>query len=435
MLKIGRKMTKGRVIFGVLSILTMSLLIVTACGDASEPTPDIDATVEARTAATIEAMPEPTATPEPENVIRPRSEWTPDNPAARMEIEAELENYRGMTITYGTWGGAYTAGEEKAWFQPIRDQFGIDVLADGTANPNTKLRAIAETQNFEWTFALGTTPVFAELGELGLLEPLDKSVVDNRNFAGILKDHTYFGGAGGIASEPLAYSTNTYTEETRPKTMKDFFDVENFPGVRALDSRGWTWLRYVTAAYWSENPEHFGTTDGVLSVDQIDEAYEYLDAIKPHIDVWAASSSDCPTFLIVGEVDMCLTGNGRFGEAILRGDPLQMSWEAGHLMTTFAQVIPGGLKDAEPEQFELTQLIMAYLSLPEINNQISRYVQYSPINQDSWPLLDLSVFDHSRQFLPTSPVNAQYGWLVDEVWQTGVTSEQTERYVAWQSEL
>ena len=75
---------------------------------------------------------------------------------------------------------------------------------------------------------------------------------------------------------------------------------------------------------------------------------------------------------------MCLTGNGRFGAAILNGDPLQMSWEAGHLMTTFAQVIPIGLRDAEPEKFELTQLIMAYLSFPEINNQISRYIQYSP---------------------------------------------------------
>ncbi len=277
-------------------------------------------------------------------------------------------------------------------------------------------------------------PVFAQLGEIGLLEPLDKTVVDNRGFAGILRNHPYFAGVGGIASEPLAYSTNTYTEETRPKTMKDFFDVENFPGVRALDQRGWTWLRYVTAAYWSENPEHIGTTQGTLSQEQIDEAYTYLDAIKPHIDVWAAGSSDCPTFLIIGEVDMCLTGNGRFGAAILNGDPLQMSWEAGHLMTTFAQVIPGGLREAEPLRFELTQLIMAWLSFPEINARISGEIQYSPINQDSWALLGGPEFDDDRPFLPTSPENAQYGWLVDEVWQTSVTDEQTERYVAWQSE-
>ena len=102
-------------------------------------------------------------------------------------------------------------------------------------------------------------------------------------------------------------------------------------------------------------------------------------------------------------------------------------------MTTFAQVIPIGLRDAEPEKFELTQLIMAYLSFPEINNQISRYIQYSPINQASWPLLAGPEFDEARQFLPTSPANAQYGWLVDEVWQTGVTAEQTERYVTWQT--
>ena len=174
-------------------------------------------------------MPEPTAMPEPESLIRPPSEWTIENPATREEIEAELENFRGQTITYGTWGGAYTSAEQVAYFDPIAEQFGIEVIADGTTNPNTKLRLIAETGNFDWTFALGTTPVFAELGEIGLLEPLDKSVVDNRSFAGILRDHAYFAGVGGIASEPLAYRTNTYTEETRPKSMKDFFDVENFP--------------------------------------------------------------------------------------------------------------------------------------------------------------------------------------------------------------
>ena len=57
--------------------------------------------------------------PEPENVIRPPSEWTPENPANRMEIEAELEKYRGQTITYGTWGGAYTDAENRAYFDPI----------------------------------------------------------------------------------------------------------------------------------------------------------------------------------------------------------------------------------------------------------------------------------------------------------------------------
>ena len=75
-------------------------------------------------------------------------------------------------------------------------------------------------------------------------------------------------------------------------------------------------------------------------------------------------------------------------------------------MTTFAQVIPIGLREAEPKRFELTQLVMAYLSFPEINNQISRYIHYSPINQESWALLAGPDFDDARQFLPTSPANA-----------------------------
>jgi putative spermidine/putrescine transport system substrate-binding protein len=368
----------------------------------------------------------------PTTDIRPRDQWTEENPATLEEIEAELEKHRGESIAYGTWGGAASAAERRAWFQPLMDRFGVQVRDDGSSNPNTKMRLMAETGNFDWAFALGTTGTYAALGELGLLEPLDKSVVDNRSFAGALKNQPYIAGGGGLASEPLAYSTVTYpTEESRPHSMADFFDVENFPGVRALDKRAWTWMRYVTAAYWSKYPEHMKTKDGTLTPAQIDEAYAILDELKPHVKVWAASSADCPVFLISGEVDMCLTGNGRFADAIIAGEPLGMAWDAGHLMSTFAQSIPMGLKAEDPEAFELAQLVIAWLSFPEINSQYSRYIAYSPVNADAWPLLDLAVFDDNRPYLPTSAENAKTGWLVDEVWQSGVTDENSTRYFEW----
>ena len=100
MVKIGKttmKMTRGRVILGVMGILLIILLVAAACG--SEPTaePDIDATIEAGIAATVEAMPEPTATPEAMMMdkVRPPSEWTPENPATREEIEAGTGELQG----------------------------------------------------------------------------------------------------------------------------------------------------------------------------------------------------------------------------------------------------------------------------------------------------------------------------------------------------
>ena len=57
MVKIGKttkKMTRGRVILGVMGILLVILLVVAACGSDPTAEPDIDATIEAGIASTVD---------------------------------------------------------------------------------------------------------------------------------------------------------------------------------------------------------------------------------------------------------------------------------------------------------------------------------------------------------------------------------------------
>lgn len=135
-------LTKRRGILAGLSLLLVALLILAACGEAATATPEaMEATAMPEPTAMSEepddameptamadeptAMAdEPTAMPE-DTGLRPRSEWTTDNPATLEELEAEIENYRGSSFVFTSWGGAYQAAQRQAYVIPFTEKFGI----------------------------------------------------------------------------------------------------------------------------------------------------------------------------------------------------------------------------------------------------------------------------------------------------------------------
>ena len=141
--RLRRGSISGRRLFVLFTVFTLALLIAAACGEAAtatpeampdEPTPTAmmeeepdDAMPEPTAVMEDEepddAMPEPTATAEAmeETGIRPRSEWTVDNPATREEIEAELQKYRGRSLVFSSWGGAYQSAQRQAYLIPFND--------------------------------------------------------------------------------------------------------------------------------------------------------------------------------------------------------------------------------------------------------------------------------------------------------------------------
>ena len=159
--------TKG-LMFGILSLLLIAMLVVVACeGPAGPPGPAGPAGPAGNTgpagpagdtgpagpqgpqgpAAGEDPLPTatpipptpvpptpvpapPTAMPEPESTLRPRDQWTVENPATLAEIEAELEKHRGKSIVVLGPGGAFTAAVRQAYFMPFTEQFGIEVIED-----------------------------------------------------------------------------------------------------------------------------------------------------------------------------------------------------------------------------------------------------------------------------------------------------------------
>ena len=452
----GKGLTLRKGILALFAVLALALLIAAACGEAATATPEAMPDEPTPTAMTEEepddAMPEPTAVmedeepddamPEPtatammeETGMRLRSEWTVENPATREEIEAELAKYRGRSIVFSSWGGAYQSAQRQAYGVPFAEQFGIEIIDDSQPTVG-RVRAMQESGNVAWhVFDTGGGSIHA-LANGGSLEELDFSIIDTRDFLEVLKA-PYIGGGGITWSETWAYNTDIYPEGSQPQNMADIYDTEKFPGRRS-------WSQFPDAeivfALLSENPDLINSAEGRASLsapneEQVDRAFELFEEYRDQPNIFWTTGSDCPQFLLSGEADLCTNWNGRIYDAAKEGAPLKICWECGHVLNTDGWGIIKGLKEQDPETFELTQLYMAWTSFPEINSRMAQFITYGPVNTKALAALSDPIYDEVRDELPSSPTNIPYAVINNEVHRAANLDAWRERYEAWKGTL
>ena len=450
-----KRISRRYTFLGVLGILVLVLLIAAACGEDATPTP-LPATAAPVPTAVPEApaptaVPEPTAAPEhtavpaptavpeptaapapttgPSTGLRPRSEWTLDNPATLAEIEAELEKHRGEDFVFISWGGAYQAAQRQAFILPFEEKFGIDVIED-SSNSYAKLRAMAESGNVQSHVADVNGYFFFSFQDVP--EELDFSVVDRRRFLDVLQATPYSAGGGITWSSVIAYSTETYPDGSpQPSTMMDFFDTDKFPGRRAWPNYQNHMLRFALLAI---DPSLLDTREdraslSALNAEDEEKAWIFLEQNIGSMDVVWQTGSDCPQFLISGEVDMCTAWNGRIFDAQKEGAPIKICWECGHLLSTDSWIIVKGLKEQDPNKYELAELFIAWTSFPEINARMAQFITYGPVNIEALPFLDGPEYDEVRNELPSSAANISFAILEDEIYSGREYDRQFERWV------
>ena len=430
------------------------------------PVPDISATVQAGVEATIAAQPAPTPIPAPTPAPtptpvptptplptatslppptpipfpsptppapgsrRPISQWTADNPATFEEIEAELGNYRGQSLHVTSWGGAYQAAQRQAYFLPFQEKFGIQIVEDSPVE-YAKIRSMVETGNVTWDVVDSGTRAVQQLGPWGELERLTPAI-HNGYLSGYpeVAITPWSGGGGVLWSTGLAYQKDKIDTLWGGKTPTDwtaFWDTKAFPGTRWMGRRV---NENIFFAHFARTPEVLDTVEGRnaiarLTPQQLDQSFEMLEEIKPHIQFWWTSGTDCPAALLNDEVDMCTAWNGRIWNVQSEpgGDNIHYCFECGHLTQTDVFYIPKGSPNKT-----LAELFIAWTGHPEINVEISNYITYGPLNTHALPLTAGRVHPNIIAALPTSPMALERGVIVDEVWLGANLNSLAERW-------
>ncbi|MCZ4354764.1 ABC transporter substrate-binding protein [Roseovarius aestuarii] len=312
----------------------------------------------------------------------------------------------GRQMVFASWGGSYQAAQEAAYCNPFMQSSGVSVIQDGPMN-GSKLRTMVEAGEPIWD-VVDVTDTFLFANE-ELFEDLDFDVVDA---SALDQSYVHAKGIGCIVwSYNIAFNTDIVGENT-PQSWADVFDVEKFPGKRALRDRAYPMMEIALMA------------DGVAMEDlyplDIDRAFKKLDTIKDHV-IWYTSNSACQQLFVDGEVGVGVMLNGRTFDVNNKGAPVSLSWNQ-NIRSVDYLVIPKGAPNAEVAQHFMNSAANA-----ENQALMANTLAFAPVNPAAFPLIEGAVLP----WLATTQENVDRGFLIDAGFWRDNLDAVTERWTEW----
>ncbi len=332
-------------------------------------------------------------------------------------------------LTIVSWGGPYAASQQEAYFTPFAKASGvaIDLLEyqGGIAEIENQVSA----DKVDWDVL---DMIFADnisACEKGLLEPIDAKVLypapdgtpASEDFiAGSL---TPCGVSHNIASVVLAYQRDAFPGE-KPSQIKDLFDLDKFPGKRALQKNPAANLEWALLSYDVPRKDLYR----LLSTERgLKLAFSKLDRIREHI-VWWTEVDEPVKLLNSGAVVMASGYNGRFFSAKVENKkPINIVWD-GQLYSYSTWGIPKGSARRE-HAMEFIRFATETWRMAEL----SAYIAYGPTRVSAAKLVGThyeSGID-MQPHLPNNPTHFQGAIEKDYEWYAKTGERLAERFNHW----
>lgn len=287
--------------------------------------------------------------------------------ACAMAMPAAAEE----TVAYASYGGAYQEGVRKAILDYLPEAHGMKVvdyvLSGNIRDIRTKVNANAVDIDVAELYG-GLCDIAAREG---LTVKLDYSQIPNA--AGVPEHlrNDYWVGFTAY-STVLAWNTETYPDNP-PKGWKDFFDVENFPGSRAMSATS-PQGNFVFALLADGVPR-----DEIYPVDMV-RAGQIMEKFRPHLTVLWSSGAQATQLATSQEADMLTIWAARIDAAIADGAPYTYTFEDA-VMDVECLVVPKGSPNPEG-----AMRLINHLLDPHYQANLPDYISYGPMNQDAFRL-------------------------------------------------
>lgn len=335
-------------------------------------------------------------------------------------------------ITIVSWGGPYERSQTKAYFEPFTAQTGIQINIEEYGGGLAELRKQVNEDNVTWDLVDMTMTDNRAACKQGLLEPIDHSMLAPAPDGTPAKEDfidgalTRCGVTQIVYATVLAYNRDAFPGE-RPSRMIDFFDLQRFPGKRALQKVPEANLEWALMSYGVPRQDLYN----LLSTERgLRLAFDRLDSIKDHI-IWWTDTTQPKKLLMEGEAVMVSQYNGRlFDAAVMQGHPIEIVWDAQVYELATWGIPKGASKRKEVEQF--IQFATGTKPLAEQ----ARYIAYGPARKSSMKLVSTHAENgvDMRPHLPTHPANFQTAILKDAEWYASLYDRIKQRFNEWLAE-
>lgn len=337
-------------------------------------------------------------------------------------------------LTIVSWGGAYTASQQKAYHEPyMAANPDVTIINDDSAaEAVAKLRAMNEAGNVTWDVVDAVASDAIRLCDEGLAMEIDPDewlaaapdgTPASEDFGDLLVSECFIPQI--VYSTTFGYRTDM-VGDTPPTEVCAVFDTENYPGKRSLEKRP------------INNMEWALLCDGVAAEDVYDvleteegqaQAFAKLDTIKDDV-VWWSAGAETPQRLADGEVVMGSTYNGRLFALIEeQGQPVSMLWD-WQVFDLDGWIIPTGVSE------DKLPVIKDYIRFATDTQRLAdqaKYISYGPARASSAPLVgqhaDLGI--DMAPHMPTDPNNAQTTLLYNYEWWADNRDDLDAKFQAW----
>ncbi len=343
---------------------------------------------------------------------------------------------QAVDLTFVSWGGAYTASQQKAYHDPyMAANPDVKIINDdSSAEGLAKLRAQVEAGNVTWDLVDMVAADAITACEEGLVEEFDPDELlamapDNTPASKDFIPGSLNPGDTNCYIPLIVYSTTfgfrtDMVGGTAPTTIADVFDLKKYPGKRALEKKPIGNIEWALIADGVPGEKVYEVMD---TPEGIDRAFARLDTIKDSV-IWWTKGAQPPQLLADGEVVMASAYNGRLFSAIAeKNQPIGMLWD-WQVFDLDGWVIPKGTKNLA----EVKKYLKFGTDTQRLADQ-AKFISYGPARASSAPLVgnhaELGI--DMKPHMPTDPNNAKTTLNFDYVWWADHRAELDERFNAW----
>jgi putative spermidine/putrescine transport system substrate-binding protein len=318
-----------------------------------------------------------------------------------------------------TYGGTFGDAEKVAFYDPFSEEFDVEVvMVTSGGDTHGKVEAQIRSGNIEWDVTTSSyyTDMMAAV-QKNHYEEVDYDIVTNTKdlIPGAVQKY----GLGlGVTTYVVTYNTETFPEGKRPRSWKDFYDVEAFPGPRAMPNWGSPEVNILSALLAD------GVAPEKLVPIDFDRAFKVLDRIKPHVKIWYVSGDQLLQGLMEGEVVLANSTYARSLQAKKHGSPIALEWNQGIYFVAYSSVVKGA-----PHK-DLAMQFLNFCTRPEQQAVYTNHCLYSGSNMKSVRYLPPEV----QKDQATHPDNVKVAIDIEKYampWTMEHWDEIVEKYNKW----
>lgn len=351
--------------------------------------------------------------------------------ASALAIGAAMAQDEPLTIV--SWGGAYSYSQLKAYDEPYTEKTGIEILHEDKSNQALAgIRSQVEAGNVTWDVVDMLQADAQRACDEGLILeiPFDEWLAPAPD--GTPASEDFIQEATGDCFVPsilystlFAYNTEAFPDGG-PKSIADIWDVETFPGTRALEKipqKNLEWALIADGVSSDEVYDVLATTEGQ------DRAFAKLDELKPHI-IWWDAGAQPPQMLADGEATIASAYNGRIFNAQVKEDqPFEIMWP-GQMFEADGWVVPVDTGQLD----EIKDYLYFATDTQRLADQ-AKYISYAPARKSSIPLVGKheETGVDMKPHMPTAPENFKEAIRFNVEFWADYGDALEERFNAWLS--